>query len=129
MSPVPSMRPDSPRDMSSFETARERAMYTALVEISAITEAYAYAAAPGDVSARALAYVELIGRAHSKARAAVAAATDPVITHPRPGWYEPAHGRPVPDGPGMRGEDVLPLARCEKLIDTMMGDDDPPEAA
>jgi hypothetical protein len=35
------------------------------------------------------------------------AAADPVITWPRPDWYEPAHGRPV-DGPGMRGDDALP---------------------
>ena len=29
---------------------------------------------------------------------------DPVITWPRPIWYEPAKGRP----PGLRAEDVLP---------------------
>jgi hypothetical protein len=104
---VPCLRPDSPRDLSSFETRRERAMYTALVEIRALSEQYAYSPATGDVHDRSITYAELICRLHSKAREAVLAATDPVINWPRPDWYEPAHGRPV-DGPGMRGDDALP---------------------
>ena len=35
-------------------------------------------------------------------------AADPVIDWPRPSYYQRAKGRPVPDGPGMRGEDSLP---------------------
>lgn len=109
---VPCLRADSPRDLSSFETRRERAMYTALIEIDALTSAYAYAAAPGDAVERAVAYVELICRAHSVAHAAVRAATDPVITNPRPSWHTPAKG----SMPGIRGEDVLPC-------DVEQGDD------
>jgi hypothetical protein len=98
MSTLPCMRPDSPR-----QTIIDR-----LVNAQGYLGSAQSQRAPSDDA--------IICQCIDNARRSVidvihelerGGAIDPVITWPRPDWYEPAHGRPV-DGPGMRGDDALP---------------------
>ena len=101
MSQLPCMRPDSPRQ--NADPVRT-AMDLAWAEVNALDgwhadddlEAVGYSRAIRDA-------LSIIHRLGGRDGLALLAA-DPVITWPRPIWYEPAKGRP----PGLRAEDVLP---------------------
>ena len=117
MSQLPCMRPDSPRQtiiprrerrLRFINSFGHRALRVGAAEMLVIVGDDWLTDEQLDDIARYHVDEETRRKRQNRANRAIQEARqkapDPVITWPRPIWYEPAKGRP----PGLRAEDVLP---------------------